>query len=155
MPLSAQWCCRFLRERRKSAFTQPLSLVSLLCGWLRGVCKLVGPLPCRTWGSYPAPAGAFLLDCLPHGGYGPDRDVEAPSMATSLVSFLERTRSLASATCAELRKLKVCFGIPLVTPPGRCPGLVLPRVLGEATWFLSESVWLISWGKATGVNTLI
>ena len=73
-------------------------------------------------------------------------------MAKSLVSFLERTRSLASATCAELRKLKVCFGIPLVTPPGRWPGLVLPRVVGEATWFLSESVWVISWGKATGVN---
>jgi hypothetical protein len=83
-------------------------------------------------------------------------------MAKSLVSFIGRTRalptfvllpgSLAPATCAELRKLKVRFSIPLVTPPGRWPGLVLPRVVGESIWFLSESVWLVSWGKATDVE---
>ena len=148
---------RSLTASSESAFTQPLSLVSLLCGWLRRICKLEGPLSRCPWGSYPAPAGAFLLDCLPHGGYGPDRDVEAPSMAKLLVSFIGRNCTLptfvllpgstAPATCAELRKLKVLFSIPLVTPPGRWPGLVLPRVVGEPTWFLLESVWLILWGS--------
>jgi hypothetical protein len=79
-----------------------------------------------------------------------------------LVSCIGRTRtrptfvllpgSLAPATCAELRKLKVRFSIPLVTPPGRWPGLVLPRVVGESTWFLTESVWLVSWGRAMDVE---
>ena len=153
---------RSLIASTESAVTQPLSLVSLLCGWLRRACKVVGPLPRRPWGSYPAPAGAFLLDCLPHGGFGPDRDIEAPSMAKPLIALIGRTRalptfvllpgSLAPATCAELRTLKVRFSIHMVTPPGRWPGLVLPRVVGEPTWFLSESVWLLSWGRAPNIE---
>jgi hypothetical protein len=81
-------------------------------------------------------------------------------MAKLLVSFIGRNRtlptfvllpgSLAPATCAELRKLKVRFSIPLVTPPGRWPGLGLPRVVGESTWFLPESVWLVFVGENQG-----
>ena len=30
--------------------------------------------------------------------------------------------------------------------------MVLPRVVGEATWFLPESVWLVSWGRLVGAQ---